>query len=240
VLIAAGAVDVGTADEIQHDLHLARTMRQPGPLSQTSPGPGGVWPATQWRLERFMRFLQPPRTATGAFPVSRLDVGYHQPWRVVPVGQVLQIRDDHAGGELYVLAYAQTAGGARFTVTGWTEGPSGLRGPGPSGESGPCRSCGYATAAAAGTPRAPTATARPGTPARSSCTRRSCPRWTPAPPGSSWSPPGNRPRSEPGSRSAGSDIRHPQAVESLLPVAQRRRPFPGRRCLDRSYVIRGI
>ena len=41
----------------------------------------------------------------------------------MPVGQVLPIRDreDRVRGELYVLAYTQTAGSARFTMTGWIE-----------------------------------------------------------------------------------------------------------------------
>ena len=115
LLCTVGAVDVGAMDEIRHDLHFALAVRQPAP--------GGSSQAAQWRLERFMRFLRPPRTAV-AFPVARPGAA----WRVVPIGRVLRIRDDRARGELYLLAYAQTDGGARFTMTGWIEGSPGVRG----------------------------------------------------------------------------------------------------------------
>jgi hypothetical protein len=122
VLSAVGAVDVGTVDEIRHDLDLAIAVRRPCPFDQASPGPGGPSRVARWRLERFVRFLRPPRTATRDMPASP-----PAPWRVVPVGQVLPIRDpeDRVRGELYVLAYAQTAGSARFTMTGWIERSSG-------------------------------------------------------------------------------------------------------------------
>jgi hypothetical protein len=128
VLAAVGAVDAGAVDEIRYDLDLALVVRRPCPFDQASPGPGGLSRVAQWRLERFVRFLLPTRTVTGDMQASP-----QAPWRVVPVGQVLPIREDRVRGELYVLAYAQTAGGARFTMTGWIaqEGSSGMRGTGP-------------------------------------------------------------------------------------------------------------
>jgi hypothetical protein len=46
---------------------------------------------------------------------------------VVPVGQVIRIRDDEIRGELGLLAYLQTAHGGRFTMAGSMHGPA----PGP-------------------------------------------------------------------------------------------------------------
>ena len=44
-------------------------------------------------------------------------------WRVVPVGQVIKIRDDDLRRDLLLVAYVQSAGGARFIVTEWPFGP---------------------------------------------------------------------------------------------------------------------
>ncbi len=109
-LIAVGAVDVATADEIQAEFDLALAVRESGD--------GG---AASWRLARLTR-AWPRRTVTGAFAASR-----QAPWRVVPVGQVIRIRDDAIRGELGLLAYLQTAHGGRFTMAGWMHGPA----PGP-------------------------------------------------------------------------------------------------------------
>ena len=106
-LIAVGAVDVGTADEIQAELDLALAVRQPGE--------GGAAP------QRLSWVRRPPgrqRTFGGSRPAS---------WRVVPVGQVIRIRDDEIRGDLGLLAYLQTAHGGRFTMAGWMHGAA----PGP-------------------------------------------------------------------------------------------------------------
>ena len=109
-LVAVGAVDVGTADEIRAELDLALAVRQPGE--------GGAVPQRLARLTR----VRPRRAVTEAFAASR------QPsWQVVPVGQVIRIRDDGIRGELGLLAYLQTAHGGRFTMAGWMHGPA----PGP-------------------------------------------------------------------------------------------------------------
>ena len=98
-LIAVGAVDVGTADEIQAELDLALAVRQSGE--------GGAAPQ---RLSWF----RPRRDVTGTFGGSR-----PASWRVAPVGQVIRIRDDEIRGDLGLLAYLQTAHGGRFTMAGW-------------------------------------------------------------------------------------------------------------------------
>jgi hypothetical protein len=98
-LIALGAVDLGTADEIQAELDLALAVRQPGEGS-----------ASPQRLS----WVRPRRDVTATFGGSR-----PASWRVVPVGQVIRIRDDEIRGDPGLLAYLQTAHGGRFTMAGW-------------------------------------------------------------------------------------------------------------------------
>lgn len=40
-------------------------------------------------------------------------------WRVVPVGQVIKIRNDDLRRDLLLVAYVQSAGGARIITAGW-------------------------------------------------------------------------------------------------------------------------
>lgn len=123
-LLAVGAVDVGAADEIRADLELAVAVRLPGPVNQASPGPRGLSPDARMRLARLMR-SRPGRAATVALPVSGLSTGHTRPapqrasWRAVPVGQVIRIRDGDVRRELLLVAYVQSADGARFTTAGW-------------------------------------------------------------------------------------------------------------------------
>ena len=44
-------------------------------------------------------------------------------WRVVPVGQVIEIRKDDQRRDLLLVAYVQSAGGARFIAAEWPFGP---------------------------------------------------------------------------------------------------------------------
>ena len=44
-------------------------------------------------------------------------------WRVVPVGQVIQVRDGDVRRDVLVVAYVQSAGGARFIAADWLFGP---------------------------------------------------------------------------------------------------------------------
>ena len=123
-LVAVGAVDVGTADQIRADLELAVVIRQPGQVNQASPGQRGLSPDARMRLARLMH-SPPRRAATAALPVSGLSAGHTRPapqrasWRAVPVGQVIPIRDDDVRRELLVVAYVQFADGARFTMADW-------------------------------------------------------------------------------------------------------------------------
>ena len=121
-LVAVGAVDAGTADEIRAGFDLAVAVRQPGQVNHTSPGQRGLSPDARIRLARLMHST-PRRTATVALPVSGLSTGHPRPpprasRRAVPVGQVIRIRDGDARRELLVVAYVQSADGARFTTAG--------------------------------------------------------------------------------------------------------------------------
>jgi hypothetical protein len=110
-LHAVRAFDMGAANEIQAELALALGMRQP------RQGPGGLAPNAQANLARLM--LSPPRPGPG----SRQPPSPRAPWRVLPVGQVIRARTGDVQGELRLLAYAQTAAGARFTaVSYWGPG----------------------------------------------------------------------------------------------------------------------
>jgi hypothetical protein len=114
-LHAVHAFDMGAANEIQAELALALGVRQP------RQGPGGLAPTAQAHLARLM--LRPPHPSAGHHqPPSP-----HAPWRVMPVGQVIRTRVGDAQCELHLLAYAQTAAGARFTAVSY-------RGPGQTPE----------------------------------------------------------------------------------------------------------
>lgn len=105
-LIAVGAVDVGSADQVQAELDLALAARQPGA--------GGAAARRRARLAR----MWPVRDGAVAFTATR-----QTSWQVVPVGQVIRIRDGEIHGDLGLLAYLQTAHGGRFTMAGWMNGP---------------------------------------------------------------------------------------------------------------------
>jgi hypothetical protein len=108
-LIVAGAVDVGTADEIRAELDLALAARYQA---------AGMTPQALARLHG----VRSPRAVTDTSTASR-----QAPWQVVPVGQVIRIQDGEIHGELGLLAYLRTARGGRFTAAGWMRGPA----PGP-------------------------------------------------------------------------------------------------------------
>ncbi len=136
-LCAVGAVGAGVAGQIQAGLALAVAGRLRSLLDATGPGPDGLSPVVRERLELLMQD-QLARAAAEASPVSRSSAGHtasrRASWRVVPVGQVIQFRNDGVPGELLLLAYVQTPRGAWFTAAG-----PGLAGrPGMSGsEPGP-------------------------------------------------------------------------------------------------------
>jgi len=105
VLRAVGAMDDDTAWEIQGELQLALATRQLG-------RPGSS-PMARQQLDMVIQVGR----ARAADRLSRASAYPPPPsarWRIVPAGQVIP-RDEHRG-ELLLLAYAQTAAGARFTM----------------------------------------------------------------------------------------------------------------------------
>jgi hypothetical protein len=108
-LHAVRAFDMGAANEIQAELALALGVRQPGQR------PGGLAPNAEANLNRLTLGL--PRPSAGHHRPPRP----HAPWRVMPVGQVIRTRAGDVQGELHLLAYAQTAAGARFTAVGYRD-----------------------------------------------------------------------------------------------------------------------
>ena len=120
-LHAVHAFDMGAANEIQAELALALGVRQP------RRGPGGLAPNAQANLARLM--LRPPSPSAGHHqPPS------HAPWRVSAGRSGDPDRAGDVQGELHLLAYAQTAAGARFTaVSYWEPGQAPERGRPPPG-----------------------------------------------------------------------------------------------------------
>ena len=127
-LVAAGAVDVGTADQIRADLELAVAVRQPGQQSQASPGQRGLSPDARKQLAGLVHNPS-GRAGTVAFYFPGLSTAHPRPaphralWRVVPAGQVIPIRDGDVRRELFLMAYVQSADGAWFTMGGGRFGP---------------------------------------------------------------------------------------------------------------------
>jgi hypothetical protein len=120
-LVAAGAIDAGTADQIRADLELAVAVRRPGQQSQASPGQRGLPPD---RRKQLAQLVHNPsgRAGTVASYFPGLSTAYPRPapyrapWRVVPVGQVIPIQDRDVRRELLLVAYVQSADGAWFTM----------------------------------------------------------------------------------------------------------------------------
>jgi hypothetical protein len=120
-LVAAGVVEAGTADQIRADLELAVAVRQPGQENQAGPGGRGLPPDAQKQLAGLVH--NPSRRAgTVAAYFPGLAAAYPRPAphraprRVVPVGQVIAVRDGDVRRELLLVAYLQSADGARFTM----------------------------------------------------------------------------------------------------------------------------
>jgi hypothetical protein len=133
-LCSVGAIDIGTAEQIQAELDLALAMRQAGSRNAASPGPGEASPAVavQARLDRLTQVEL--GQAAGTFPVSDPSAWHtaaSQPaWRrLVPVGRVIQIRDADLHGELLLLTYAQTPDGTLLTTAIETHRSPGIHGP---------------------------------------------------------------------------------------------------------------
>jgi hypothetical protein len=124
-LLAVGAIDVGTTEQIQAEVDLALTLRQVGSPDAAGPDPGV---AVQARLDGLaqVQLNQAARAFPGSGPSVRHPASQPAPWRVVPVGTVIQISEADISSELHLLTYAQTPDGARFTVALRTHRSTGM------------------------------------------------------------------------------------------------------------------
>lgn len=136
---ALGAVDAGTAKQIQAEFDLASTLRLLSLLNAAGPGPDGLSPDVRARLERLRQFQldQLAQADDRVVPVSGHGTGpmiSQQATRLVPIGQVISAPMLH--GAVILLAYLQAPGCARFAAaTGMTWSPSSRRpGPGPAAQ----------------------------------------------------------------------------------------------------------
>ena len=140
VLTAVGALDLESAEDIMADVELALLAR----YSPEMPEAGVITATTRiWSAG-----LQGPRLGPRRFanprPLARIsklmpDVpdpdppaaagpdGHPGPRRYVPVGLMILFHDEAISGELGLMSYAHTAGGARLVATWRTRDPLGAR-----------------------------------------------------------------------------------------------------------------
>jgi hypothetical protein len=142
-LTAVGALDQETADGILADIELAVATRgraeppEAGVIGSAGPG----WAGGQAVSRRFAHAKlamrsgkRTPRVPTSSPPRTgpaqsgpRAGRAQSEPDRYVPVGVMILFHDQMISGELDLMSYAHTAGGARFTA-GWrTRDPLGSR-----------------------------------------------------------------------------------------------------------------
>jgi hypothetical protein len=134
-LMAVGAIDSATAEAIQHDYDIASTVR----LSQSDPRQAR--PLRSLRVRRQAAWMihsarqaQWPTLGPTPGPFGGPAQRPAQPPaadRVAPIGMMIPIRHDDVRGELYVMSYAHTQSGARFTITAWLRGSAFGRPPHP-------------------------------------------------------------------------------------------------------------
>jgi hypothetical protein len=103
VLTAVGALDDEVAAQILADFELARGVRQADPASRA-----GLLSSPAARLSGPVQAAGPPPRAG----------------RIVPLGQLVQVRGPAAGGELCLLSYAQPASRGLLTMIARSAGPS--------------------------------------------------------------------------------------------------------------------
>jgi hypothetical protein len=132
VLTAVRALDRGVADQILDDFALALGARRAGAAGRRGPDLRSLMRSSAAHLPPGMLMgsrlsVASRRAAAGSFTTARAGVpgsGGSQatPGRVIPAGQVIPVRGEDVSGEMSVLSYAQTAGGARLTVVARARG----------------------------------------------------------------------------------------------------------------------
>jgi hypothetical protein len=117
-LVAVGAVSAGTAEAITADLELALAVRRPGSQSRFEVLSSA---AIRRRLAGLMRPAIGPagRIPPGPAPARTVAAVAAPDHRIAPVGMMIPVSVDGCRGELYLLAYLQTASHARFAMIGW-------------------------------------------------------------------------------------------------------------------------
>ena len=125
-LTAVRALDREVADQILDDLMLALGARRTGTAGQHSPDPGSLLRSSVAHLPLGMLMSSRPsaasrRAAAGSFTTAAGGPGPARspaaPGRVIPLGQVIPVRDGEVSGEMHPLSYAQTTTScARLTV----------------------------------------------------------------------------------------------------------------------------
>ena len=147
-LTAVGALDLETAEDIMADVELALLTRyspeapEAGVISATT----RIWsaglqgprlgpnrfanPKPLIRMSKLMPGVPdpgPPGAALGAAAKVQGPDGQGGPGRYVPVGLMILFHDETISGELDLMSYAHTAGGARLVATWRTRDPLGSR-----------------------------------------------------------------------------------------------------------------
>ena len=126
-LTAVRALDAETLEDILADFDLALSVRQPadrprsGPPGAVGPRPGRLMFQQPGMLLRRSRLAalsarkpaRSPQPGQGQGPLAPGPGGAD---RLVPVGLTVPYRDEDLSGELFLMAFAHTAAGARFTM----------------------------------------------------------------------------------------------------------------------------
>jgi hypothetical protein len=155
VLTAVGALGHEAADQILDEFALALGTRQGSSAGQRSPDPRSLLRSPAVHLPLGMLMSTRPsaasmRAAAGTFTAAPAGVpgsavSRTTAHRAIPVGQMIPVRarrcapwGEDVSGEMYVLSYARTASGARFTMVARSRGEFAPPGIEPSGMYRPC------------------------------------------------------------------------------------------------------
>jgi hypothetical protein len=155
VLTAVRALDGEVADQILDDFTLALGARRAGPTGQRGPDPRSLMRSSVAHLPLGMlmsaRPSAPPvRAAAGSSTTAPAGApgsaaSRTTAHRAIPVGQMIPVRarrsapwGEDVSGQMYLLSYAQTASGARFTMVARSRGEFAPPGIEPSGNYRPC------------------------------------------------------------------------------------------------------
>jgi hypothetical protein len=105
---------------------LQRAQAVSGAVPPPAPWPGPPPGARRGQLRPAAAAAPPARPGPGAPGPGAPGPGVPEPGRFLPVGLAVPFRDEEVSGSLYLMAFAHTAAGARFTLAWRTHGPVGL------------------------------------------------------------------------------------------------------------------